>query len=286
MSVDLYNNVYADFTSRAEADVRRQAFGEDIGQSSWLTAAEWLRFADLAGVHTDSLVLEVGSGSGGPAVYLAATRGCRVTGIDINEHGVRNAERLATNQGLAGRVTFQVVDASRPLPFPPAAFDAVLSNDAMCHVPNRLEVLTEWHRVIRPGGRMLFTDAMIVTGLVSQEELATRSSIGFYLFLPPGVNERLIAAAGFTLLATEDVTDEARVIAGRWHAAREHHHDELVSREGEANFEGLQRFLTCVHTLSAERRLSRYCYLAEKAGSTRLSSTSAPAADRDSRCRR
>jgi hypothetical protein len=111
---------------------------------------------------------------------------------------------------------------------------------------------------------MLFTDAMIVSGLVSKEELAIRSSIGFYLFVPPGENERLIGRAGFTLLTAEDVTASAELIAGRWHAAREQHREALVAREGEANFAGLQRFLTCVHRLSAERRLSRYCYLAEK----------------------
>jgi SAM-dependent methyltransferase len=263
-AVDLYNNVYADFGSRAEAAVRHYAFGEDIGQSSWLTAAEWLRFADQAQVREDGRVLEVGSGSGGPAVYLAAARRCRVTGIDINEHGVRNGQRLAATQGVADRVTFQVVDASGPLPFPPAAFDAVLSNDAMCHISNRLEVLREWHRVLRPGRRILFTDAMVVTGLVSHEELAVRSSIGWYLFVPPGENERLIGRAGFTLLSSEDATAAAEQIAQRWHDAREEHRDALVAREGEANFAGLQRFLACVHRLSAERRLSRYCYLAEK----------------------
>ena len=264
-AVDLYNNVYAHFGSSAEAAVRHHAFGEDIGQSSWLTAGDWLRFADQAHVRDDSHVLEVGSGSGGPSVYLAASRGCRVTGIDINEHGVHNAEQLAAAKGIADRVTFRVADASKPLPFPANAFDAVLSNDAMCHISNRLEVLAEWHRVLRPGGRMLFTDAMIVTGLVTQEELAVRSSIGWYLFAPPGENERLIAAAGFTLRSSEDVTAEAELIAQRWHVAREQHRDELVAREGEANFAGLQRFLACVHKLSFERRLSRYCYLAEKA---------------------
>jgi len=265
--VDLYDNVYANFESRAEAAVRHSAFGEDIGQSSWMTAAEWLRFADLVQVHEHSHVLEVGSGSGGPAVYLAAARGCRVTGIDINEHGVRNAEHLAAGKSVADRVTFHVADAGKPLPFSPSAFDAVLSNDAMCHISNRLDVLADWHRVLRPRGRMLFTDAMIVTGLVSQEELAVRSSIGWYLFVPPGENERLIARAGFTLLSSEDVTVAAEVIAQRWHAAREQYRDELVAREGETNFAGLQRFLACVHRLSAERRLSRYCYLAEKAAS-------------------
>src|SRR5262245_55262141 len=155
--VDLYDNVYGHFDSRAEAAVRHRAFGEDIGQSSWLTAAEWLRFADHVHAREHSEVLEVGSGSGGPAVYLAAARGCRVTGVDINEHGIRNAAHLAAEKGVADRVTFQVADASKPLPFSTAAFDAVLSNDAMCHISNRLEVLVDWHRVLRPHGRMLFT---------------------------------------------------------------------------------------------------------------------------------
>jgi hypothetical protein len=111
---------------------------------------------------------------------------------------------------------------------------------------------------------MLFTDAMILTGLVSHEELATRSSIGRYVFLPPGENERLIAEAGFRLLAVDDLTPAAASIAARWHDAREQHQPELVEREGADNFAGLQRFLACVRRLSEERRLSRFCYLAEK----------------------
>jgi len=263
--VDLYDNVYGDFASRAETEVRRAAFGEDIGQSSWLTAQDWLRYADLANAGAESRVLEVGSGSGGPAVYLAVKRGCHVTGVDINHHGVANAERLADARGVADRTEFRAIDASERLPFADASFDAVLSNDAMCHIPHRLDVLRDWHRVLRPGGRMLFTDALIITGPVSQNEIATRSSIGLYFFVPPGENERLIGEAGFRLLAANDETAAAETIAHNWRAARDEHRDELVSREGVANFDGLQRFLECVYTLSKERRLSRFCYVAEKA---------------------
>ena len=264
--VNLYDNVYADFAGSAEAAVRRETYGEDLGQSSWLTAEEWLGFADRLGVGAGSEVLEVGSGSGGPAVHLAGVRACRVTGVDINEHGVRNAVALAESRGLAGRARFQAVDAGRPLPFPDGRFDAVISNDAMCHIRDRLAALRDWHRVLRPGGLALFTDEIVITGAVSHEELATRSSIGFYIFLPPGENERLLAAAGFRLRGVEDVTANAADVAHRWRAARERHRDALVAREGRANFDGLQRFLQCVHTLSVERRLSRFAYLAEKAG--------------------
>ena len=263
-SVNLYDHAYGDFASEAEAAVRRETYGEDMGQSSWLTAPEWLAFADQLAITADSDVLEVGSGSGGPAVYLALARGCRLTGVDLNEHGVRNATALAQARGLADRVRFHTVDASQPLPFPDGRFDAVVSNDAMCHIRDRPNVLRDWYRVLRPGGRALFTDALVVTGIVSHEEIAIRSSIGFYYFLPPGENERLLQSAGLGLLGVEDVTRNAAEIARRRHDARERQREALVAREGQANFDGLQRFLMCVHTLSAERRLSRYAYLAEK----------------------
>jgi SAM-dependent methyltransferase len=263
-SVNLYDNVYGDFASTAEVAVRQQAYGEDLGQSSWLTAREWLGFADQLGIGPGADVLEVGSGSGGPAAYLAAARECRVTGVDINEHGVRNARALAESRGLSERVHFEAVDASQPLPFIDERFDAIVSNDAMCHIGNRISALREWHRVLRPGGRALFTDAMVLTGLVSHQELATRSSIGYYLFVPPGANEAMLRDAGFDVLGVQDVTANAAEIAARWHDARARHREPLVAREGEANFDGLQRFLRCVHTLSVEKRLSRFAYLAGK----------------------
>jgi len=133
------------------------------------------------------------------------------------------------------------------------------------HIAGRPAVLRDWHRILKPGGRVLFTDALVITGPVTHEEIATRSSIGYYLFVPPGVNEAMLREAGFEILAVKDVTANAAEVASRWHDARARHRAALVTREGETNFEGLQRFLRCVHTLSAERRLSRFAYLAQSA---------------------
>ena len=134
----------------------------------------------------------------------------------------------------------------------------------MCHIKPRLAVLSEWHRVLRPGGQALFTDAMVITGLISHEELATRSSIGFYLFVPPGENERLFRDPGFALRTVSDLTERAADVSQRWFDARAQHRETLLAMESAQNYDGLQRFLACVHTLSVERRLSRYSYLAKK----------------------
>ena len=112
----------------------------------------------------------------------------------------------------------------------------------MNHFPDRLKVFQEWRRVLRPGRRAVFTDPVVITGPVTNDELALRSSIGLFLFVPPGVNEQLIEASGFRLLKHEDVSANAALVSGRWHESRQRHKDALMEIEGEERFEGLQQF--------------------------------------------
>lgn len=112
---------------------------------------------------------------------------------------------------------------------------------------------------------MLFSDGLVIGGMVSYDEMRIRSSIGFYVYSPPDENERLIREAGFRLVRAMDTTENAAAIALRWHDAREKRKAELVAVEGSGNFEGLQRFLSCVFKLCSERRLLRYLYIADKA---------------------
>jgi SAM-dependent methyltransferase len=259
---DLYSS-YSHFTERTLANIRRETFGVDIGQNSWLTVEEYDRFLSWLGLTPDDHVLEIASGSGGPALYLASTVGCRVTGIDANENGVSTASAMAAGSDQSPRVQFTVADANARLPFDDSSFDAVICIDSMNHFPDRLAVFKEWNRVLRSGHRAIFTDPVVISGAVTNDELALRSSIGLFLFVPPDVNERLIAEGGLRLIRQEDVTDNAALVADRWFQARGRHKDELIQIEGEKRFEGLQRFFATVHQLSSERRLSRIAYLAE-----------------------
>ena len=263
-AVDLYNSSYGNYALSAYSEIRFETYGEDYGQTSWVTTAESHEIPTLLQLSSSSSVLEIGCGSGGYAVHLAKRIGCRVVGLDINAEGVRNAKALAQKDQLGARVKFEQCDVSQRLPLEDNAFDAIYSNDVLCHVPRRSQVLSDLWRVLKPGGRLLFSDALIIGGLLSHEEIATRSSIGMYFFSPPGENERLIKQSGLKQIEARDTTDSAALLSKRWHDAREDRKAALVASEGEANFAGVQRFLECVHTLTAERRLLRFLYTAIK----------------------
>jgi SAM-dependent methyltransferase len=130
-------------------------------------------------------------------LHLIQNLGWHLVGLDISQSGVRNANRLAVTRDLSSQARFEECGFSKKLRFDASAFDAVFSNDVLCHLSGRSEVLGEVFRVPKPGGRMLFSDALVVGGMLSYEEIATRSSLGFYVYSPPGENERLIENAGF-----------------------------------------------------------------------------------------
>jgi SAM-dependent methyltransferase len=265
--VELYDAHYGHLTADPQVAVRRRTYDEDLGQASWLTAAEAREFFRLLELGPGQSALEVACGSGGVTCRMAVETGASCTGVDINPHGVEAARARAREQGLAEQASFQVVDAGRPLPFADRSFDAVFCNDSINHLPERLDVLRDWHRVLRPSGRLLFTDPIVVTGQLTGDEIRARSAIGFFVFTPAGCNEQLLARSGFVLREVRDVTGAVSSVARRWRDARGELRPALLELEGEEVFEGVQRFLAAVDTLASERRLSRFMYLASCSGS-------------------
>lgn len=263
--VDLYDSTYDRFATELYRGIRACTYDEDIGQNGWLTAPEQDRFIAWLRCDAQSELLDIACGSGGPALRIAGLTGCRVTGVDIHLQGVANANAAAHDRGLDGRSRFEVVDADRPLPFSDGSFDAITCIDAINHLPHRADVLADWRRVLKPGGRLLFTDPIVVSGILTNEEIRIRSSIGMFLFAPPGENERLLREAGFDLLRSDDATDNMARVAGRWHSARADRAGDLRNIEGDATFEGQQKFFEVTSKLAAEGRLSRIAFLAARA---------------------
>src|SRR6476659_9922321 len=96
-----YSTTYSLFDDAVSAELRREIYGEDIGQNSWLTANEYRNWLTWLNLTPEAHLLEVGCGSGGPALFLARETGAQVTGVDIDAHGVAQANRMAQELGIA-----------------------------------------------------------------------------------------------------------------------------------------------------------------------------------------
>lgn len=259
-----YDAQYAGFASQLYAEVRRAAFGEDIGQNGWLTRDEQDLFIGWLGLGNGTKLLDVACGSGGPTLRIAQVTGCAVHGLDVHAAAVAAARDRAATSAMSERARFDECDASRALPLPDGDYDGVICIDAVNHLPDRARVFAEWARVLRPGGNLVFTDPIVVTGPLANEEMMIRSSIGFFLFVPPGTDERLLRDAGLEVVEVVDRTENMARMTDSWLRARAEREADLRRIEGDDTFDGQQRFFTTAARLAAERRLSRFAFHARR----------------------
>jgi len=255
---------YLYFQTELYTEIRREAFGEDIGQNSWLTVEEQDMFLEWLDLSPGKTLLDVACGSGGPTLRMAAKTGCSVIGVDLHEQAIATARSLASQRTLADPSEFRVVNASEPLPFPDAHFDAITCVDAINHIPNRPSVVAQWARLLKPGGRLLFTNPITLTGPLTNEEIAVRSSVGLLLFVPEGYDKQVIAQSGLRLLISKNLTSNVAEVAGKRCAAREKRSAALREVEGDCPYEAQQQFLAMTSRLASEGRLSRFVYVSEK----------------------
>jgi ubiquinone/menaquinone biosynthesis C-methylase UbiE len=261
-----YDTNYGNFQKELYSHIRRDAFGEDIGQNSWLTAQEQDSFLSLLKLGSGDRLLDVACGAGGPALRIAAKTGCSVLGMDVHPDAISVASSLAAERRMDEVAEFRVEDATRSLPFPDNSFDAITCIDAINHLPDRGAVISEWVRVLKPSGRLLFTDSAVVTGPLTNEEIALRTYAGFYLLTTLAFNEDVLRRCGLRKLVTEDVTETMAESAHRRRSARAASESALRTTEGDNVYEAQQNFLAIVGKLARERRLSRFAFAAVKPG--------------------
>jgi hypothetical protein len=119
-------------------------------------------------------------------------------------------------------------------------------------------------RLLRLDRRLLFTDPITLTGPLTNADIALRSSAGFYLFVPHGYDESVLAQCGLRLLVCENVTANMAKVAEARCAARASRSAVLREIEGGQAYEGQQEFLAVAARVAREGRLSRFVYVSKK----------------------
>lgn len=115
------------------------------------------------GLAPGDYVLDVGCGYGATARHLARTYGCRVLATNISERELEHGREMTSDAGLEALVEFAWADF-HDLPYEAGTFDYYWSQEAFLHAADKGRVLAEAARVLRPGGRLVFTDLLVRRG--------------------------------------------------------------------------------------------------------------------------
>lgn len=151
------------------------------------------------------VLLDVGSGVGGPARTAAHRAGCRVTGIDLSPQFCALARALTERVGLADRVTFDEGSATA-LPYPDGSFTRAMLDHAGMNIEDKATVFAEVHRVLAPDGRLAVYEQMRVGDGELTYPLPWAEDPSTSFVATRTAYAELLAAAGFVVTHDEDRT--------------------------------------------------------------------------------
>ena len=188
--------------------VEQTVLGCDYGGTSWTTSRQAHEMIGLTGVRAGQSLLDIGAGSGWPALYVARETGCHATLVDIPMNALQQAMERSVDDQTSARVE-AVAASGAALPFDDSSFDAVTHSDVLCCLPEKFGMLRECRRVIRNGSTSLFSVIYIPAGL-SEPDYARAVEAGPPFIDAPGDYADLLDQTGWCLQARNDVTAEYR----------------------------------------------------------------------------
>ncbi len=210
-----------------------------------------------------SHVLEIGSGIGGPARYLAHTTGCRVTAVELLDSLHRVASDLTRRCGLSERITHVCADALT-CDLPDGAFDAAVSWCAFLHIPDRPRLAARIARALKPGGQLYLEDLYRRGPFSAADERDVREMLFGTTLTGIEAFTADLRAAGFAEIAVTDLTGEwasfARERLPAWRSGRERH----IRVIGEASYRAIESFYALIVRLYGTGNLGGLRLLARR----------------------
>jgi cyclopropane fatty-acyl-phospholipid synthase-like methyltransferase len=201
-------------------------FFED-GTPDLRTAATRLTqlMVEAARVGADDHLLDVGCGTGGPAVYVAQSTGARVTGMSTSAEGIKAARERAERASLSDRVSFEVRDGMDN-GFPDGSFSRSWALESSLLMRDRDRLISEMARVLAPGGRFTLCDFMLIRPLDLRDIRRLRGDLellrdvyGDVQMEPLAEYRRLAEKHGLEVDQADDLTSSTRPTFEHW---REH----------------------------------------------------------------
>lgn len=164
--------------------------------------------AEAAAITAQDRVIDVGSGLGGPARYLARTHHCQVVGVDLTQELCDVAADLTRRVGLSDRVEIRQGDALA-LPFPDGSFDVAWTQHVSMNIADKAGFYAELRRVLRPGGRLAFFDLLAGPAQPIHFPVPWATEPAASALATPDETRELVTAAGFEIRRWEDLTADA-----------------------------------------------------------------------------
>ena len=193
--------------SRGHLDSLRpdELFPHDQDHYGGLTATDEL--AQGAKIRNGSRVADFCAGLGGTVRYLAHRYGANVTGIELTPARVAGAQELTRCVGL--QETARVIEGNvLEVPLAEASMDAVVSQEAFCHVPDLKRALIEAFRILRKDGRMAFTDWIANEPLTADDAQLMWDGMAIQPLRSISEYCHLVESSGLRVLSATDLTDE------------------------------------------------------------------------------
>src|SRR4051812_1883224 len=160
-----------------------------------------------AQVGNGSRVADFCAGLGGTVRYLAHKYGARVTGIELTPSRVAGAQELTQRVGLQDKA--QVIEGNvMNVPLGDGIMDAVVSQEAFCHVPDPGKALSEAFRILRKDGRLAFTDWIANEPLSADDAQLMWDGMAIQPLRSISDYCRLVESSGLRVLSTTNLTDE------------------------------------------------------------------------------
>lgn len=225
-------------TLPAMQTVERAVCGCAYGSTAWTTRDEADGIATALGLRPGMMLLEIGAGSGWPALYLARESGCEVVLTDLPLEGLGIARERAVRDAVADRSTTVCASGAR-LPFGDESFDVINHSDVLCCLIEKRGVLAECRRVLRRGGRMAFSVLDIPPGLSSAEHARALETAPEFVETDADYTT-LLEETGWALLERRDLTRQFMESCGKRLRLEAERQTELRPVIGPAEFDARQ----------------------------------------------